>query len=122
MTRLNPHHHLSRNRWRRFWRSMRPSALGLVFALAVVGPLTTMSLLLPLPLVLPAFGVWSLAFAGLMALFAWYYPRPRAADVVNAWDLAGAFTLIGCAAAILGEIEYMLDFIWPLSPKDEAHD
>jgi hypothetical protein len=30
--------------------------------------------------------------------------------------------LIGCAATILGEIEYMLEFIWPLSPKDEAHD
>jgi hypothetical protein len=122
MTRLNPHHHPSLDRWRRFWRSTRPSALGLVFALAVVGPLVAMSLLLPLPVVLPAFGFWSLVFAGLMALFAWYCPRPRATDAVNAWDLAGAFTLIGCAAAILGEIEYMLDFIWPLSAKDEAHD
>ena len=122
MTRLNPHHHPSLNRWRRVWRSSRPSALGLAFALAVVGPLMTMSLLLPLPLVLPAFGFWSLALAGLMALLAWCRPRPRAADAVNAWDLAGAFTLIGCAAAILGEIEYMLEFVWPLTPKDEAHD
>jgi hypothetical protein len=90
--------------------------------MAVVGPLVVMSLILPLALVLPAVSLWSLAFAGLMALLAWSAPRPRPADAVNAWDLAGAFTLIGCAAAILGEIEYMLDFIWPLSPKDEAHD
>jgi hypothetical protein len=93
-----------------------------LFAVAVIGPLITMCLLLPLPVVLPAFGFWSLAFAGLMAFFAWWRPRPRAADTVNAWDLAGAFTLIGCAAAILGEIEYMLDFVWPLTAKDVAHD
>jgi hypothetical protein len=94
----------------------------ILFAVAVIGPLLTMSLLLPLPVVLPAFAFWSLAFAGLMALLGWYRPRPRSADDVNAWDLAGAFTLIGCAAAILGEIEHMLEFVWPLSPKDEAHD
>jgi hypothetical protein len=109
-------------RWRRFWRSSRPSAMTALFAAAVIGPLLTMSLLLPLPVVLPAFGFWSLAFAGLMALLGWYRPRPHGADDVSAWDLAGAFTLIGCAAAILGEIEHMLEFVWPLSSKDEAHD
>jgi hypothetical protein len=109
-------------RWRQFWRSSRPSAMTVVFAVAVIGPLLTMSVLLPLPLVLPAFGFWSLAFAGLMALLGWYRPRPRAADDVNPWDLAGAFTLIGCAAAILGEIEHMLEYVWPLTSKDEPHD
>jgi hypothetical protein len=41
---------------------------------------------------------------------------------VNTWDLAGTFTLIGCAVPILGEIELMLEYVWPLSPKDEAYD
>jgi hypothetical protein len=108
--------------WRQFWRSVRPSVLTIVFAVAVAGPLLTMPLLLPLSVVLPAFGFWSLACAGLMALFASCCARPRAADDVNAWDLAGAFTLIGCAATILGEIELVLEFIWPLPSRDEAHD
>jgi hypothetical protein len=48
--------------------------------------------------------------------------RPRAADDVNSWDLAGAFTLIGCAATILGEIELVLEFIGPLPSTEDAPD
>ena len=69
--------------------------------------------LLSLPPVLP---VASLAFifaAGCVALFAWWTGRPRANGAVTSWDVAAALMLAGCAAAILGEVEHLIEFFWP---------
>lgn len=78
--------------------------------------------LLPWPVVLPAFGLWSLAAAAVVALVACLRPWAGAADGIMAWDVVGAFTLIGCAAAILGEIEPVIEYVRPMSVRDESRD
>jgi hypothetical protein len=58
--------------------------------------------------VLPMFSLWALSAAACAALLAIFPLRPRT-YAGAAWDMAGAFTLLGCAAAILGEIEPIIE-------------
>lgn len=90
-------------------------------ATLIVG-LIVMLIVLPHPVVLPAFSLWSLAAAAGVALIACIRPGTGASRAVTAWDVVGAFTLIGCAAAILGEIEYMVEYLWSPSSRSKAHD
>jgi hypothetical protein len=39
-----------------------------------------------------------------------------------AWNLAGAFTLVGCAAAILGEVEAIVEYMRLTPPRGRADD
>jgi hypothetical protein len=39
--------------------------------------------------------------------------RRRGARAVTAWDIAGAFALIGCAAAMLSESENVVNLLGP---------
>ena len=49
--------------------------------------------------------------------------RPRSARLPpSAWNLAGAFTLVGCAAAILGEIEAIVEYMRLTPPRSRADD
>ena len=98
-----------------------PLAPILAFVASLMAVLIVMILLLPQPVVLPAFSLWALAAAGALALLA-ATRRSRAQRPLTAWDIAGAFTLIGCAAAIIGEIEPVLDYIRPAAPRSNAHD
>src|SRR4051812_38001790 len=87
-----------------------PKSIGpALFGMALVLPLVVMIALLPWPVVLPAFSVWSLATAAAIVLCALTCRAPHRRNAVNAWDLAGAFAFIGCAAGILGEVEHMVD-------------
>ena len=63
---------------------------------------------LPTPLVLPALSAASCICAGGLAVIAWLSSAKRAADRVSLWDITGALTLIGCAAALLSEPEQAL--------------
>ncbi|HEY4141097.1 MAG TPA: hypothetical protein VGM57_06780 [Pseudolabrys sp.] len=116
MSRPNPQNKFDNSRWRTLL------ALPAAFALTLAIPLLVMIAVLPLPVVLPAFSIWSLAAAAVAVLFALtrHAPRPRA--TVNAWDLAGAFTLIGCAAGILGEVEHMVDYVFSLSSRSQTNE
>jgi len=98
-----------------------PTVPILAFVATLIVGLTVMLVVLPWPVVLPAFSLWSLAAAAGVALFACLPPRRRDSRAVTAWDIVGAFTLIGCAAAILGEVEYMAEYLWSTS-RSEAHD
>ena len=91
------------------------------FAMAVAVPLFVMIAVLPLPVVLPAFSVWSLAAAAAIVLFA-LWRRTEARHGVDPWDVAGAFTLIGCAAGILGEVEHMVEYLFSLSPRSQTNE
>jgi hypothetical protein len=79
-----------------------------------IAMLTLFSLLTALPaalafhllepeLVLPAFSVLLFVEAAFAVIAARLMRSPDSADDVTLWDLAGGFTLIGCAAAVLGE-------------------
>jgi hypothetical protein len=55
-------------------------------------------LVLPRSVVLPVFSLWALSAAAYAALLAIFPLRPRT-YAGAAWDMAGAFTLLGCAGA-----------------------
>ncbi|MBR0727808.1 hypothetical protein AB7M63_002044 [Bradyrhizobium japonicum] len=54
-------------------------------------------------LVLPAFSVLLFVEAGFAVIAARLIHASDNADSITLWDLAGGFTLIGCAAAVFGE-------------------
>ena len=93
----------------------------LVLALVPVAGLLAMGFWLPpADLILPAISVLALTAAALIGIAAFIMPalgRPRP---VSAWDLAGALTLIGCAAAMLGEIEPVVEFFKPMPERSNA--
>ena len=107
-------------------RSGRPSAgQPLVvpwLAIGFMAALAVMVILLPPELVLPAVSVAALVVAAVMAVTAYVSPRLATLQPVNGWDIAGALTLIGCAAAILGEIEPLVEFLKPVPERSPSRD
>lgn len=57
-----------------------------------------------------------------MAFAAWVRLRANASYSVGALDLAGAFTIVGCAAAIFEEIEPVIEYMQATVPRSRAHD
>ena len=95
---------------------------GLAFVAVLVVALAVFVLVLPHPVVLPVFSLWALTAAACASLLAILPLRARASYAGAAWDMAGAFTLVGCAAAILGEIEPIIEFIRPSGPRSKVND
>src|SRR4051812_47554969 len=86
---------------------------GMIMA-GAVAMLTLFSLLTALPamlalhllapeLVLPAFSLLLFVEAGFAVIAARLIHSPDNSDDITLWDLAGGFTLIGCAAVVFGE-------------------
>ena len=99
-----------------------PRSPDLAFVAVLVVALAVFVLVLPHPVVLPVFSLWALTAAACAAI-----PRhPSASRQTSyagaAWDMAGAFTLVGCAAAILGEIEPIIEIIRPSGPRSKVND
>src|SRR5215475_1037844 len=93
----------------------------LAFVASVTVSVVTLVVLLPRPVVLPAFSICALTSAACLALVSLH--RPRSARLPpSAWNLAGAFTLVGCAAAILGEIEAIVEYMRLTPPRSRADD
>jgi len=67
---------------------------------------------IPIPLVLPIASLLLLIAAALVALYAWLTGRSRSGARVTWWDVAAALAFLGCAAAILGEIEHVVEHFW----------
>jgi len=91
-----------------------------VLAILFLAALVTAILVLPPELVLPAVSLAALAGAAAIGVSAWLSPRLASLRPVNGWDIAGALTLIGCAAAILGEIEPLVEFLKPLPERSPS--
>jgi hypothetical protein len=98
-----------------------PRAPDLAFVAVLVVALAIFVLVLPHPVVLPVFSLWALSAAACAALLA-IFPLRKRTYAGAAWDMAGAFTLVGCAAAILGEIEPIIDLVRPSGPRNRAND
>ena len=99
-----------------------PRSPGLAFVAVVVITLGVFILILPHPVVLPAFTLWALLAAACAAFLAILPLRARTSYAGAAWDMAGAFTLVGCAAAILGEIEPIIEIVRPSGPRSRLND
>ena len=87
-----------------------PQTLALATLLAGFGAFGLLVLFLPPPLILPAISTLLLAAAGGIALIAWRRPRPHQ-SMVSYWDLAGAMTFIGIAAARMSEPDQALPLL-----------
>jgi|SRR5690349_11275174 multisubunit Na+/H+ antiporter MnhB subunit len=99
-----------------------PRAPGLAFVAILVAALAVFVLVLPHSVVLPVFSLWALSAAACAALLAIFALRTGTSCAGAAWDMAGAFTLVGCAAAILGEIEPIIELIRPSGPRSKVND
>lgn len=75
--------------------------------MAATGVLAATALLsaahLPRSLLLPTLSVAMIALAGVVAAAAWRFHHPRVPGRLSYWDLAGALTLFGIAAALLSD-------------------
>ena len=103
-------------------RPSGPRSPGLTFVAVVVLALGVFVLVLPHPVVLPVFSLWALVAAACAAFLAILPFRARTSYAGAAWDMAGAFTLVGCAAAILGEIEPIIEIVRPSGPRSRVND
>ena len=74
-----------------------------LFSLLTALPAVLALHLLEPELVLPAFSILLFIEAGFAVIAARVIHLPDTADGITLWDLAGGFTLIGCAAAVFGE-------------------
>jgi hypothetical protein len=86
-----------------------------VLGAAVAGSTALAAALAPPPLVLPLVSFLSVTVAALIAAAAWAAGARRGGEEITAWDVAGAFTLIGCAAAMLTQNEPALEYL--IAPK-----
>lgn len=68
-------------------------------------------------LVLPAFSLLLFAEAAFVVIAARVIHVPDDADDITLWDLAGGFTLIGCAAAMFGEPDQAALFLDQGGPR-----
>ncbi|WP_249140760.1 hypothetical protein [Bradyrhizobium liaoningense] len=80
-----------------------PFAMLILFSLLTALPAVLSVHLLEPELVLPAFSILLFIEAGFAVIAARLIHLPDTADGITLWDLAGGFTLIGCAAAVFGE-------------------
>lgn len=91
--------------------------LPLVMAVISLAVIVGAEVMAPEPLELPMISFLTLGLAAAVALVAWACGARRDGPNVTAWDLAGAFTLIGCAAAMLTQNEHALEYL--LSTKNK---
>jgi hypothetical protein len=78
-------------------------AMVTLFSLLTALPAVLALHLLEPELVLPAFSILLFAEAAFAVIAARLIQIPGNAEDITLWDLAGGFTLIGCAAAVFGE-------------------
>jgi hypothetical protein len=74
-----------------------------LLSMLIAAPAWLMIRLLEPELVLPALSILLFSDAMIAALLARASPENVTLEHVTLWDIAGAFTLMGCAAAIFGE-------------------
>ena len=83
--------------------SLEPFRVFALFGALTVFPAILMIHVLEPELVLPAFSVLLFAEAAIAAIVARLIRAQENAANITWWDFAGAFTFMGCAAAIFGE-------------------
>lgn len=105
---------------RRYSAAAEPWLPTFALALVPLAGLGALALWLPPEVVLPAVCVVALVAAIVVAAVAFAMPATARPAPVTAWDVAGALTLIGCAAAILGEIEPLIEFLKPLPERSPS--
>ena len=86
-----------------------------LLSMLIAAPAVLMIHLLESELVLPALSILLFSGAMIAALLARTDAENVALDNVTLWDVAGAFTMMGCAAAIFSEPDQVALFFEPLT-------
>jgi hypothetical protein len=79
-----------------------------VLAALSAAPILVAVSLVPRDAALPVICGTAFALAGIVAVAAWSLGARRDRDTITPWDIAGAFVLVGCVAAVLAEPESIL--------------
>lgn len=79
-----------------------------VLVLLAAAPIVLIAALVPRVAVLPALSLAAIAIAMIAGAVAWWRQASRHTANVTLWDVAGAFMLIGCAAAMMSQPENLL--------------
>jgi hypothetical protein len=84
---------------------LRFRAFAIVAGLIVLaaGPVMAVAALVPQPIVLPTLSLAALCVAGIAALTAYLRQARGHREQAALWDVACAFTFVGCAAAMLSK-------------------
>jgi len=82
-----------------------------VMALLAAAPLLLIASLVPPAATLPAISLAAITVAGVAAGVAWWRKANRHGASVTLWDVAGAFVLIGCAAAMMTDPENLMQVL-----------
>ena len=86
-----------------------------LLSMLIAAPAVLMIHLLEAELVLPALSILLFSGAMIAALLARTESENVALENVTLWDVAGAFTMMGCAAAIFSEPDQVALFFEPLT-------
>jgi hypothetical protein len=81
-----------------------------LLSVLIAAPAFLMIRLLESGFVLPAFSILLFSDAAIAAIVACAIHARRTSENVTLWDIAGAFTLMGCAAAIFSERDQVVRF------------
>ena len=81
-----------------------------LLSVLIAVPAFLMIRLLEPGLVLPAFSILLFSEAAIAAIVARAIHAHRNSENVTLWDIAGAFTMMGCAAAIFSEPDQVAQF------------
>ena len=87
---------------------LRPHLIPAALAMAIALTLGTLTQFLPAQHLLPALSLAALAGGGAVALYARLRRPQIRPDAINAWDVSGAFVLIGFACGMLSEPDQIL--------------
>jgi hypothetical protein len=82
----------------------------MLLSVLIVAPAFLMIRLLEPGFVLPAFSILLFSDAAIAAILAQSIHVHRNSENVTLWDIAGAFTMMGCAAAIFSEPDQAAQF------------
>jgi|SRR5437899_2341512 hypothetical protein len=86
-----------------------------LLSMLIAAPALLMIRLLEPELVLPALSILLFSDAMITALLARAESRDGTLENVTLWDVSGAFTMMGCAAAIFSEPDQVALFFEPLT-------
>lgn len=88
-----------------------PDGMFALLVLAGVALVLGAAIFVPVPLILPLVSLAALAAATAVALFAWCTGAQRHARQMSAWDVAGAFALIGFGAGMISDPTHVLHLL-----------
>jgi hypothetical protein len=90
--------------------SLEPFGILAMLSVLIAVPVFLMIRALEPGLVLPAFSILLFAEAAIAAILARSIHVHRNSDNLTVWDIAGAFVMMGCAAAIFSEPDQAAQF------------